>query len=178
MGLFLRKPHQCSTRTFSLATILKNDQKIKTWNVRALLLPGISESAKTQFSVSMQVLSCWDFWGKLHVHGKSSLEQKEHNELCHILSHFFQVLLQAAIADSWNQQQHTLNPSRAAWKSISTGTERANYRGWDPHGKPAGCFTAAQTIPPNASQLSLRGLLTPQHLTAVHIKSIRTAQET
>lgn len=35
-----------------------------------------------------------------------------------------------------------------------------------------------EAAPPNASQLSLRGLFTPQHPSAVHIKSKRTAQET
>lgn len=90
---------------------------------------------------------------------------------------FLQVLLQPAIPDSWNQQHHTLNPTRVVWKSSSSSTDCANERGCGPCAKPEGCFTAAQAVPPNASQLSLRGLLTPQHPTAVHRKSKRTAQE-
>lgn len=131
MGLFIRKPHQYSTRSFSLSTILKKiitkwcienkDMKCQTmafaWNFKVDKNSGQCFHASAFLLRILGQTSC--SWQKQL---RAELAQRA---LTHLVP-FFQVLLQPAIPDSWNQQHHTMNPTKVAWKSITTGTGRAN----------------------------------------------------
>lgn len=130
MGLFIRKPHQYSTGSFSLSTILKNYHKMYTENKDTKCQ---STAFARNFRVGKNSGQCFHasaFLPRFLGQTSSSRQKQLREELAQrVVTHlvpFFQVLLQPAIPDSWNQQHHAPNPAKVAWKSISTGTKRAN----------------------------------------------------